>query len=558
MPTRLSQFVPALVKRRFQNRAEPLKRSESERFPGVMMLADVTGSTLLAEQLLELSQHGPEASELFMERLNTCFSIAIACIEQQGGDIVKFAGDGLLVLWPSDERGLRLSLQRAAQCGLEIQRALARHAEETGLRLHMRVCICAGDLLVAHLGGVYDRWELLVTGAPMIQLSRCLSVGKPGKVTLSQEAYLLLSPKAVAQPLEPAEAQAVELLEVQSPPPSLLPQGNTSILEERALRAYIPAALVNQLRDLEPAWTVERRKVTTLFVHLPGLESLAAYRLDEAQEIVQTAQHCIYEEEGTLLRLNADDKGVMLLVAFGLPPLSHEDDATRAVRTALRLVYTLSKLGQPCSIGVTTGAPVCGIVGTPQRSEYALVGETVHLAARLCLASEHILCDQETMREARALIAFESLAPIVLKGRRQREAVFSPLGISSQVRSASSPGLEVRTSRDQISLDAMLMSRLDRLPATGLLLLKVCSQLPEPFMLGQASALFPQTPSEGGLEALWALLLQRGWLQGDPLSFSVRFSDPRVRRICAQLLTEQQRRQLLPPARTSYSLEPLP
>ena len=39
-----------------------------------------------------------------------------------------------------------------------------------------------------------------------------------------------------------------------------------------------------------------------------------------------------YSHEGSLNKFVVDDKGLLLLLVFGLPPLVHTDDAIRAVR----------------------------------------------------------------------------------------------------------------------------------------------------------------------------------------------------------------------------------
>lgn len=57
--------------------------------------------------------------------------------------------------------------------------------------------------------------------------------------------------------------------------------------------------------------------------------------------------------------------------------MSHEDDAIRAVETALAIKSFLEQLGVAHSIGVTTGMTFCGDVGTETRREYAMVGDIV-------------------------------------------------------------------------------------------------------------------------------------------------------------------------------------
>jgi class 3 adenylate cyclase len=87
----------------------------------------------------------------------------------------------------------------------------------------------------------------------------------------------------------------------------------------------------------------------------------------------------------------------VLIGAWGLPPLSHENDPERAVRTALDILQSLFKLGIMSSIGITTGQVFCGDVGSNARREYAVVGDIVNLSARLMAhASGGVLCDKDT------------------------------------------------------------------------------------------------------------------------------------------------------------------
>lgn len=49
------------------------------------------------------------------------------------------------------------------------------------------------------------------------------------------------------------------------------------------------------------------------------------------------------------------------------------------------------------SIGVTTGATYCGVIGHPRRHEYTVIGKKVNKAARLmCYYPGKVTCDQDT------------------------------------------------------------------------------------------------------------------------------------------------------------------
>ena len=105
-----------------------------------------------------------------------------------------------------------------------------------------------------------------------------------------------------------------------------------------------------------------------------------------------------------------------MLVAFGLPPRSHEDDAARGVRAALSIEAAIAELGLRSAIGISTGRIFCGPVGGDDRRQYMVVGDRVNLAARLMQAGlDDVLCDGATAREIDDL-GYEALPPIAVKG----------------------------------------------------------------------------------------------------------------------------------------------
>ena len=115
------------------------------------------------------------------------------------------------------------------------------------------------------------------------------------------------------------------------------------------------------------------------------------------------------------------------MAIFGAPVL-HSDDATRAVRTALRMQETMGKLnesrlaaGKPeiaIGIGINTGPVVAGNVGSKTRLNYTVLGEAVNLADRLCSAAKagEILISVSTLHAVGPLLDAEALQPVSLKG----------------------------------------------------------------------------------------------------------------------------------------------
>jgi predicted ATPase len=189
----------------------------------------------------------------------------------------------------------------------------------------------------------------------------------------------------------------------------------------------------------QTGWLAELRRVTVIFVHLPTLNHTTP--LDQAQDVIRALQIALYKYEGSVDKLSIDEKGVSLVAALGLPPLAHEDDAVRGVQAALEMRKELNKLNWPGAIGVTTGRAFCGSIGNAQRREYTMIGDVVNLAARLMQAAPlqegGILCDAATYLAAQRVTEFETLPPVVVKGRAEPVPVYRPRGEAAKGKAAA-------------------------------------------------------------------------------------------------------------------------
>jgi class 3 adenylate cyclase/tetratricopeptide (TPR) repeat protein len=169
----------------------------------------------------------------------------------------------------------------------------------------------------------------------------------------------------------------------------------------------------------------ERRQLTVMFVDLVGSTALAA-RLDpeELREVMRQYLDAVALEvaryEGYIARYQGD--GVM--VYFGYPK-AHEDDAERAVHAALAIVRAVASLraqgGAALSsrVGIATGLVIVGdLLGEGAAREYAVVGETPNLAARLeSLAGiGEVLISERTRALVGDLFHVRQLPPREVKG----------------------------------------------------------------------------------------------------------------------------------------------
>ncbi|MDP8987184.1 MAG: AAA family ATPase [Actinomycetota bacterium] len=417
----LATYVTRDAARLLAAHPHPSEASE-ELVAGAVLIADISGFTPLAESLAR--QGGVGAEELF-RLLNGVFGRIVDIVGEHGGEIVTFAGDAVIAVWTAGSEGLGAATRAATACGLAACAAIGDYPVPGPRRLSLRVGIGAGDLRLSLVGGRGQRWLFLALGPALSQVRGALRRAGPGQVVLSAEACSL--DHFVGAPLEAGlrRVRAVPHAGPWSPtPPRPFP------IDERSFEALAPAAILARLGLAGSSWWAELRQVSVAFVTLigddsPSLEAIEAF----AQAVQATAERY----EATLKEMSADDKGVVAILVLGLAPLAHEDDGRRAVLAALHLQSRLARSGLDCSVGVASGRAFCGSVETSLRSDFAVIGDPMNLAARLMQAAgAGVLCDDETYHLTRGRIRYEPRSVIPAKGKADPVAVWSPLGPAPQ------------------------------------------------------------------------------------------------------------------------------
>ncbi len=180
------------------------------------------------------------------------------------------------------------------------------------------------------------------------------------------------------------------------------------------------------VRDGRPV--EQRRLVTALFADISGFTALAQ-RLDP-EALADIVAGVIAELSAIVGRYQGYvDKyaGDALLAFFGAP-VSHEDDATRAVAVALEMHARLDALrpnlpaeaqGLALHIGINTGHAIALIIGNEVRTDYSVLGDSINVAQRLESAapSGETYIGELTERLTRESFDVEPIAPVVAKGQ---------------------------------------------------------------------------------------------------------------------------------------------
>ncbi len=197
-------------------------------------------------------------------------------------------------------------------------------------------------------------------------------------------------------------------------------------------RALAAAAPVPERRR-EPV--AERRLVTVLFADLVGFTALSESRdPEETRELLSryfdTCRRLVERYGGTVEKFIGD----AVMAVWGTPT-ANEDDAERAVRTALDLVAAVSSLadelgaeGLRLRAGVLTGeaAVTVGAVG-----EGMVAGDLVNTASRVQGEAEpgSVLVGDATRRATEAAIAYEEVGFRQLKGKSEPQRLHRALRV---------------------------------------------------------------------------------------------------------------------------------
>ncbi|GMF18303.1 unnamed protein product [Phytophthora lilii] len=313
--------------------------------------------------------HGPKTSiatqgiavETLTTTLNKSLEPVIDVILKHGGDIIKFAGDALIVMWETEASRGKVTpagelVYRAVCCALEALQALEaavttnnkNDSDHSHLKLlGMHVGLGVSEMTGNHVGGVLNRWEFYLSGDANRQMSFAEENASKGQLALSPEAYKALETRFGSLPELDKVCHASGNYLVQEVPgdsPALIPQRQSAIipsLEANAdligfLRCYVPGAIVSHLQKgltLTPC----RLNVTVAFVKLEGVIKIkdAQTQLQTIHQNLCTIQECAYKAQGMLRQFVIDDKGAIAIVAIGLPPFFHENNGKHSFHSVL-------------------------------------------------------------------------------------------------------------------------------------------------------------------------------------------------------------------------------
>lgn len=141
----------------------------------------------------------------------------------------------------------------------------------------------------------------------------------------------------------------------------------------------------------------EFRRITVIFIKLE-----AKFEPGLAQEVFCCVLEVLKEQQGTFQQYSVDDKGQTLLMCFGLPPWTHDNEPAVALEASLIMSERLEEKGiHKFHIAVASGDILFATLGNSDRGEAALLGDVVNTSARLLGVHNengNVVCDESTYK----------------------------------------------------------------------------------------------------------------------------------------------------------------
>jgi adenylate cyclase len=208
-----------------------------------------------------------------------------------------------------------------------------------------------------------------------------------------------------------------------------------------AFQHYVSHTVVNEiLKDFSKLKLGGEKKVlTVLFSDIRGFTNFSEkYPPEEVvsylNEYFTEMTEIIFEENGTLDKFIGD----AIMVIYGAP-VYFPDHAERAVRTAIKMQKKIKELQnywkEPLrvGIGINTGEMVVGNMGSKNRWDYTVIGDSVNLASRLeGLTKEYkvdIIISEYTYQEIKNKVDVRYLGKVKVKGKEKEVGIYEVLGL---------------------------------------------------------------------------------------------------------------------------------
>jgi adenylate cyclase len=398
-----------------------------DRTSGSALFADISGFTALTESLREKFGARQGVEEL-TKQLDLVYSLLIAEIEKNGGSVIGFAGDSMLCWFDKSGDGDRGSGNRALCCAYAMQESIREFPA-----LALKICIASGDARRFVVGDEAIQRIDTLAGATVARTAIGEHLSTKGDVLVDSVTASLLGDSLSIQEWRVGEGgerfAVVEQPSGISEKPSVQPLMIGVLISDNSIfRPFIHPAVYERETSGQGSFLTEFRPCVALFVRFTGIDYDSDSAEAELESFVCQTQTIVSRYGGTFLQLTIGDKGSYVYISFGALT-TYEDDAKRAVKTALELMNASSLQLQ---MGITQGVMRVGAYGGETRKVFGVLGDDVNIAARLMTTAKEneILLSSHVYKSVNEHFTFEVRPAVMVKGKSEPIPLYQLIGES--------------------------------------------------------------------------------------------------------------------------------
>ncbi|HEX7247924.1 MAG TPA: adenylate/guanylate cyclase domain-containing protein [Actinomycetota bacterium] len=397
-------YVPRLLLRHL---AEDTER-RAWTVEGTVVFVDISGFTKLSERL---AAHGKEGAEQVTEAIETCFTDLLAVAYANGGGLIKFGGDALLLLFQGEGHETL-----ACRSAVWMRRALREvgRIDVPGARVQLRMSVGAHrGTFHLFLVGVSHR-ELIAVGPAWTRTVEMEHAADAGEILISPELAGALPARCLGAAKGPGM-----LLRREPPAPAAIGDASAPAVADDEVARCLSVAVRNHVT--RGGGAPEHRPVTVAFVHFDGTD--AAIERDGPERVAEDLHELVTHVQGAadaqgvcFLGSDVDADGGKIILTAGAPSVSGNDEERMLL--ALRAIIDGDR-AFPVRIGVHRGGVFAGDIGPWYRRTYTVMGDAVNLAARLMGAAPPgaIFATADVLDRSATRLRTTELEPLRVKGK---------------------------------------------------------------------------------------------------------------------------------------------
>ena len=197
-------LIKSILDKKILSNKKNLTLPASHNYQGVTMYIDISHFIDFSVNISNRNRLSPEYLQFC---LNHYFEILISIISNNGGDIIKFVGDGIFIVWSPDydenennkfsvseyNENMRICAIKAIQCAMDLHKKLFHQELTNGYTFNIKTGIGIGDITLIVVGGYDNSYEYICLGPSILDAMLCEKKAiKSEDIIISESVYKIV------------------------------------------------------------------------------------------------------------------------------------------------------------------------------------------------------------------------------------------------------------------------------------------------------------------------------------------------------------------------------